>query len=270
MSATALIRRPSPRLNEGIVSHIEREPVDVARAVEQWEAYGEALRRSGWRTVEVAPADDCPDSVFVEDTMVVFGGTVVISRPGTPTRQPETTAAEESVSRFGYDVHRITAPGTLDGGDILKVGDIMYVARGGRTNGEGIRQLRAAFAPLGVRVIAVPLTKVLHLKTAVTALPDGTIIGWRPALDDPGFFPHFMPMPEESGSHVVLLGGDKVLMADNAPRSADLISDLGYTPVPVDISEFEKLEGCVTCLSVRLRNIPSAKPTAGGPGRRSN
>ena len=258
MSATALIRRPSSRLTEGIVSHIEREPVDVARAVEQWDAYGEALRRSGWRTVEVPPVDDCPDSVFVEDTMVVFAGTVVISRPGTPTRQPETTAAEETISRFGYDVHRITAPGTLDGGDVLKVGDIMYVARGGRTNGEGIRQLRAAFAPLGVRVIAVPLTKVLHLKTAVTALPDGTIIGWPPALDDPGFFPHFMPMPEESGSHVVLLGGDLLLMADNAPRSADLLSDLGYTPVPVDISEFEKLEGCVTCLSVRLRDIPTA------------
>ena len=155
MSATALIRRPSSHLDEGIVSHIEREPVDVARAVEQWEAYGRRrLRTSGWRTVEVPPADNCPDSVFVEDTMVVFGGTVVISRPGTPTRQPETTAAEQTVSTFGYDVHRITAPGTLDGGDVLKVGDIMYVARGGRTNGEGIRQLRAVFSPLGVRVIA--------------------------------------------------------------------------------------------------------------------
>ena len=258
MSATALIRQPSSRLNEGIVSHIEREPIDVARAVEQWQAYGEALRKTGWRTVEVPPADDCPDSVFVEDTMVVFGGTAVISRPGSPTRQPETTAAEETVSRFGYQVHRIKAPGTLDGGDILKVGDIMYVARGGRTNGEGIRQLRGGVRAAGRRVIAVPLTKVLHLKTAVTALPDGTIIGWPPALDDPGFFPHFMAMPEESGSHVVLLGADTVLMADNAPRSAELLSDLGYTPVPVDISEFEKLEGCVTCLSVRLRDIPSA------------
>jgi dimethylargininase len=257
MSATALIRRPSSHLDEGVVSHIEREPVDVARAVEQWEGYVAVLQTAGWHTVEVPPADNCPDSVFVEDTMVVFGGTVVISRPGTPTREPETTAAEETVSTFGYDVQRITAPGTLDGGDVLKVDDIMYVARGGRTNGEGIRQLRAVFSPIGVRVIAVPLTKVLHLKTAVTALPDGTIIGWPPALDDPGFFPHFMAMPEESGAHVVLLGGDSVLMADNAPRSADLLSDLGYTPVRVDISEFEKLEGCVTCLSVRLRNIPS-------------
>ena len=93
MSATALIRHPSSRLDEGIVSHIAREPVDVARAVEQWEAYGEALRGSGWRTVEVPPADNCPDSVFVEDTMVVFGATVVISRrarrPASPRPPPQ-------------------------------------------------------------------------------------------------------------------------------------------------------------------------------------
>jgi dimethylargininase len=259
MSATALIRRPSSRLNDGIVSHIERQPVDAERAIEQWEAYGEALRGAGWRTVEVAPAEDCPDSVFVEDTMVVYAGTAVIARPGAPSRRPETTAAEETVAGFGYDVHRITAPGTLDGGDVLKVDDIVYVARGGRTNGEGIRQLRTVLAPLGARVIAVPLTKVLHLKSAVTALPDGTIIGWPPALDEPGFFPHFTPMPEESGAHVVLLGGHSVLMAADAPRSAERISDLGYTPVLVDISEFEKLEGCVTCLSVRLRE-PPARP----------
>jgi len=134
MSATALIRRPSAHLDEGIVSHIEREPVDVARAVEQWDGYVAALQTSGWHTVEVPPADDCPDSVFVEDTMVVFGGTVVISRPGTPTRQPETIAAEQTVSTFGYDVRRITAPGTLDGGDVLKVGDVMYVDACGVVN----------------------------------------------------------------------------------------------------------------------------------------
>jgi dimethylargininase len=257
---TALIRRPSSRLDEGIVSHIERLPVDVERAVDQWEAYGAALRTAGWHTVEVPPANDCPDSVFVEDTMVVYGGTAVIAKPAAPARMPETAAAQETVAGFGYDVHHITAPGTLDGGDVLKVADVMYVGQSRRTNGEGIRQLRSVFSPLGVRVIAVPLTKVLHLKTAVTALPDGTIIGWPPALDDPGFFPHFVGMPEESGSHVVLLDDQSVLIAAGAPRSADLIARLGYTPVPVDISEFEKLEGCVTCLSVRLRELPPSSP----------
>ena len=93
----------------------------------------------------------------------------------------------------------------------------MYVGRGGRTNGEGIRQLRAALAPLGATVIGVPLTKVLHLKSAATALPDGTIIGYPPLVDDPGFFPHFLPVPEESGAHVVLLGDDRLLMSATRP-----------------------------------------------------
>ena len=99
----------------------------------------------------------------------------------------------------------------------------------------------------------VPTTKVLHLKSAVTALPDGTIIGYRPLVDDPGLFPRFLGMPEESGAHVVCLGGDRVLMAASCPRSVELVADLGYDPIVVDISEYEKLEGCVTCLSIRLR-----------------
>ncbi|MET9871644.1 arginine deiminase family protein, partial [Streptomyces sp. NPDC006386] len=146
-------------------------------------------------------------------------------------------------------------PGTLDGGDVLKVGDTVYVGRGGRTNAAGVQQLRAAFEPLGARVVAVPVSKVLHLKTAVTALPDGTVIGHIPKMDAPSLFARFLPVPEESGAHVVLLGGDKLLMAASAPKTAELFSDLGYEPVVVDISEFEKLEGCVTCLSVRLREL---------------
>jgi len=98
---------------------------------------------------------------------------------------------------------------------------------------------------------------VLHLKSAVTALPDGTIIGYPPLVDDPGFWPHFRPMPEEGGSHVVDLGDGRLLMAASAPRSAELIADLGFAPIVVEISEFEKLEGCVTCLSVRLRQAPA-------------
>ena len=152
-------------------------------------------------------------------------------------------------------MNRIHAPGTLDGGDVLKVGDTIYVGRGGRTNAEGIRQLRRILEPLGATVVAVPLTKVLHLKSAVTALPDGSIIGYAPLVDDPQLFPRFVSVPEESGAHVVLLGGGKLLMAADCPGSAELFTQLGYTPVTVDISEFEKLEGCVTCLSVRIRGM---------------
>jgi dimethylargininase len=94
---------------------------------------------------------------------------------------------------------------------------------------------------------------VLHLKSAVTALPDGTVIGWDPAVDDPTLFPKYLSMPEESGAHVVVIDDHRVLMAADAPQSAALLRSRGYEVICVDISEYEKLEGCVTCLSVRLR-----------------
>jgi dimethylargininase len=98
---------------------------------------------------------------------------------------------------------------------------------------------------------------VLHLKSAVTALPDGTVVGYEPLVDDPAVWPSFLPVPEESGSHVVLLGDDQVLMSSDAPLSQALFEERGLDVVAVDISEFIKLEGCVTCLSVRLRQSPA-------------
>ena len=112
-------------------------------------------------------------------------------------------------------------------------------------------------APHGYNVVGVPTHKVLHLKSAVTALPDGTVIGYPPLVDDATAFQSFRAVPEEGGAHVVLLGEGRLLMSSSAPQSAALFTQLGYMPVCVDISEFEKLEGCVTCLSVRLRDLPA-------------
>ncbi|MFD5573270.1 dimethylargininase [Streptomyces cadmiisoli] len=254
-SKKALVRRPGPRLAEGLVTHVERTEVDLARATEQWEAYVEALRTHGWETVEVDPADDCPDAVFVEDAVVMYKNVALIARPGAESRRDETAGVEEVVASLGCSVNWVWEPGTLEGGDVLKIGDTIYVGRGGRTNAAGLQQLRAAFEPLGARVVAVPVSRVLHLKSAVTALPDGTVVGHIPLMDTPSLFGRFLHVPEESGSHVVLLGGDKLLMAAGAPKTAELFKELGYTPVVVDISEFERLEGCVTCLSVRLRDL---------------
>lgn len=256
-SRKALVRRPGPRLAEGLVTHLERVPVDVEAAVRQWERYVRVLDEHGWQTVEVPPEDGCPDSVFVEDAVVVHRGAALVCRPGAPARRPETAAVEESVRALGYAVHPMHAPATLDGGDVLKTGDTVYVGRGGRTNDQGIRRLREVFEPLGARVIPVPVSRVLHLKSAVTALPDGSVIGYPPLAEFRSLFPHFRPVPEEAGAHVVLLGGDRLLMASSAPRSAEMFAGLGYEPIPVDIGEFEKLEGCVTCLSVRLRELPA-------------
>ena len=249
----ALVRPPSTRLADGIVTHIERRPIDIALARTQWAAYVEALRGVGWHIHEIDARDDCPDSVFVEDTVVMIGDMAVIARPGSDSRKPEVDAVESAVRTLGCRIERIVAPGTLDGGDVLKVGSTIYVGRGGRTNAEGIAQLTALAEPSGATVITVPVTKVLHLKSAVTALPDGTIIGWDPAVDNASIFPNYRSMPEESGAHVVVIDDHRILMAADAPQSAALLEQLGYEVIRVDISEFIKLEGCVTCLSVRLR-----------------
>lgn len=256
MTPTALVRRPGSRLAEGIVTHVERQSVDVGLALAQWGRYVEALAAAGWRTVEVPPADECPDAAFVEDTMIVYRDVAVMAWPGAEARRPEIGDAERVVAGLGLSIDRIRPPGTLDGGDVLKVDDTVYVGSGGRTNAEGVRQLREILTPLGATVVAVPVRKVLHLKSAVTALPDGTVIGYPPLVDDPDAFPRFVAVPEESGSHVVLLGRERLLMAASCPRSAELLAGLGYEPVIVEIGEFEKLEACVTCLSVRLRDLP--------------
>ena len=229
--------------------------MDVAVAQRQWDGYVAALNASGWRTLEAPPAADCPDGVFVEDTVVVFGAFAVVTRPGPPSRRTEIDAMPEVLGALELEVARIDPPGTLDGGDVLKVGTDVYVGHGGRTNASGVRQLRQLLEPRGHRVIAVPVTKVLHLKSAVTALPDGTVIGYEPLVDDARIFPRFRPMPEESGAHVVVLDEEQVLMAADCPLSAALVQSLGYDVVTVDIGEFQKLEACVTCLSVRLRHL---------------
>jgi dimethylargininase len=249
----ALVRRPSPRLAEGLLTHLQRVPVDLELARRQWERYVQALRAEGWEIVEVPAEDDCPDSVFVEDTVVVYGNLAVISRPGAEERKPETAGTEQTLRRLGYRIARIEAPGTLDGGDVLKHDGTVWVGVGGRTNRAGVDQLAHLLSPLGAQVVAVPLTKVLHLKSAVTALPDGTVVGFEPVVDDPGIWPRFLAVPEEPGAHVVLLDADTVLMSTSAPRTRARYESMGLRVVAVDMTEFEKLEGCVTCLSVRLR-----------------
>lgn len=250
---TALVRRPGPRLAEGLTTQQLATPVDLELALAQWHRYVDVLSSAGWAVEEVEPADDCPDAVFVEDAVVVSRGVAVITRPGAPSRRGEVLGVEKLVGSLGLAAVHVSAPGTLDGGDVLKVGDTVYVGRGGRTNGDGIRQLRSVLDRQGLRTVAVPVTSVLHLKSAVTALPDGTVIGHPDSVDHPSMFPSFLPVPEPSGAHVVVLGGGRLLMASDAPRSAALFTELGYEPVCVDIGEFQKLDGCVTCLSVRIR-----------------
>ena len=252
-----LVRRPSPDLDAGELTHLERQSVDPHLALEQWRAYVDVFRRAGWAVTEVEPADGHPDGVFVEDTVVVFDDLAVLTSPGAASRVGEVASTarvlEQLAAARGLATARIEPPGHLEGGDVLKVGRTAYVGRSTRTDTGGIAQLRALVEPRGWTVVTVPVTKVLHLKSGVTALPDGTVIGWEPNVDDPALFERFLRVPEEHGTAVVDLGDGAVVMSADAPRTAALLRERGLAVHEVAISEFEKLEGCVTCLSVRVR-----------------
>jgi len=250
------VRRPGPKLAEGIVTHVARQAVDIELAAAQHAGYCAALAASGWEIHEVAPAPECPDAVFIEDTLVVVGDLAIVTRPGAPARRAEVASAQSAAAGLGLRIASITEPGTLDGGDVLQVAGTIYIGRGGRTNGEGIRQMRAA---TGARVVPILISKVLHLKSAVTALPDGTFLTLPGAVPN-GLFPGLREVEEEPGCHVVPIGGDRILISASAPRTTDLLADLGFEPVVVQIGEFEKLEGCVTCLSVLIPTGGAGSP----------
>ncbi|MBW9109784.1 N(G),N(G)-dimethylarginine dimethylaminohydrolase [Microbacterium trichothecenolyticum] len=249
-----LVRRPSPRLAEGELTHIERVPVDAELAQHQWDSYVDVFRRRGWEVVEVDPADEHADGVFIEDAVVMFGDLAVLTSPGAESRRGEIASARSALEGAGIPYRAIELPGTLDGGDVLKIGRTVYVGRTLRTNDEGIAQLRDLLSPRGWSVVAVPVSKVLHLKSGVTALPDGTVVGFEPLVDDPGAYPDFLAVPEEHGTAVVVLDDATVLMSADAPETAELYRSRGLEVITTPITEFEKLEGCVTCLSVRVRD----------------
>ncbi|MFE1103682.1 dimethylargininase [Nocardiopsis alba] len=247
----ALTRPPGHRLSEGIVTHLSRSVVDPVLAARQYTIYQEALASAGWRVVEVDPAPEHPDAVFVEDTLVVCENLAVVTRPGARERRGEVEGAERAARSLGLRVARIEKPGNLDGGDVLQVGNTVYVGVGGRTDEEGADQLERLLAPLGREVRRVRLGRVLHLKSAVTALPDGSLIGLPEAVESADL-PPIRPVAEEPGAHVVPLGGRDVLVSAAATETVHLLTAERLRVLPVDISEFEKLEGCVTCLSVLI------------------
>jgi dimethylargininase len=247
----ALTRAISPRLAEGELTHLERSPIDLEAARAQHAAYVRALVALGCEVREVEAAPAYPDSVFIEDTAVVFDEIAVIARPGAESRRGETAAVERALQPLRPLAH-IVAPGTLDGGDVLVVGQRVFVGRTLRTNDEGIAQLRAALAPFGYTVEGVTVTGCLHLKSAATALDDRTVLV-NPAWIAPDAFEGLARVEvdptEPMGANVVRVG-DALLYGAAYPQTLARLVARGYAPVCVDASEVAKAEGAVTCCSL--------------------
>jgi len=251
MTRIALVREVSPGIAGCELTHLDRTPIDPARAVSQHAEYVAALAEAGCEVRWLAPAPDLPDAVFVEDAAVVLDRLAVITRPGAESRRPEVTSVAAALKAF-RPLHYIREPGTLDGGDVMLAGRTLYVGETERTNVAGIAQLRDIVAPAGYQVRAVPVHGCLHLKTAVTALgPEVLLINraWTDATIFEGFQLIDIDPGEPFAGNSLLVDGS-VIHAKEFPRTGSRLEAAGFRVRPVVASELAKAEGGVTCCSL--------------------
>jgi dimethylargininase len=250
----AFTREVSPALAECELTHLARQPIDVARAARQHESYERCLMELGCRVCRVPGGREKADGVFIEDTAVVLDELAVITRPGAESRRAETADVANAL-RPHRPLLSIESPGTLDGGDVLRVGRSVYVGLSSRSNLDGIRQLAHHLASFGYGVCAVEVSGALHLKSAVTEVAERTLLINRDWVR-PETFPGLELIPvdpaEPFGGNALRIGGT-VIYPSAFPRTRTALEARGIAVRVVDASELAKAEGGVTCCSLILR-----------------
>lgn len=251
---TAITRAVSPALGRCELTHLERAPIDVGMARVQHAWYEAVLESLGCRLVRL-PADPAqPDSVFVEDTAVVLDEVAVLTRPGAPSRRPETAAMAEALEPF-RPLLRLDDPATLDGGDVLVLDRTLFVGLSSRTNAAAVDQLGQLLEPYGYAVRAVPVSGCLHLKSAVTWAGEDRLLA-NPSWVDPAEFGDWRVVevdPEEPYAANVLVVDGRVVSPDSFPLTRRRLEAAGVKVHLVDVEELQKAEGAVTCCSLVFR-----------------
>jgi dimethylargininase len=246
------ITRPVPAsLAQCELTHLDRVAIDVHRASAQHHAYEAALASLGCTIRHLPAADDLPDSVFVEDVAIVLDEVAVLTRPGAVSRRAERESVAPVVSQY-RDLLAITAPGTLDGGDVLRLGRTLYVGLSTRTNDDGARQLARLVGRFGYEVRSIQTSACLHLKSAATALAADRVL-CNPAWLDAWVFEGVdlvTVAPGEPHAANVLRIGDALLCAAAHERTTEELRARGYAVTVVDVSELAKAEAGVTCCSL--------------------
>ena len=247
----AITRQVSPAITACELTHLEREPIDLDLAIEQHRRYEASLAALGCDVRRLPAEPDLPDSVFVEDIAIVLDELAIVTRPGSESRRAERRSVAEGLARYRRS-KRIEAPGTLDGGDVLRSGRTLFVGRSSRTNTAGIEQLRAVSEPLGYVVIPVDVTGCLHLKSAVTAVAEDMVLINRNWIDAAAFA-HLDGIdvdPSEPHAANALWVGGTVVCPAAYPGTRQRMEDRGVVVEVVDVSELAKAEGGVTCCSL--------------------
>jgi len=249
----ALLREVSPSLAACELSFLTREPVDIERARAQHAHYAAELTALGCSIEWLAPLPDHADAVFVEDTAVVLPEVAVITRLGVASRRNEVESVASTLAGH-RPLKRIVAPGSLEGGDVVRIGRNLYVGASGRSNAAGIEQLRAALAPFGYRVASVAMRDCLHLKSAVTFIPPDIVLVNR-AWVDPNVFDARTAIEVDDGepfaANTLTVQG-VTLMSAAFPRTEQRLRDAGLTTRALDVSELQKAEAALTCMSLML------------------
>jgi dimethylargininase len=249
---TIAVTRPvSPSLAQCELTHLAREPIDVARAGAQHGAYEDLLKSLGAEIVRVPASPDHPDAVFIEDTAIVLDEVAVITRPGATSREKETEAVAPVLARYRSLV-TLEPPATLDGGDVLTVGRTLYVGRSTRTNPEGIEQLRALVRPFDYHVVPVDFAGCLHLKSAVTLLADRLLLlnpAWVSADAFPGCEAMAVALREPYGANALRIG-ESVVFPSQYPKTLHALVARGLRVSSIDYRELAKAEGGVSCCSL--------------------
>jgi dimethylargininase len=254
MFSHAITRIPGPDYPKGLTTSALPVP-DLELTLRQHDAYVRCLESLGLN-VEVLPAaPGFPDACFVEDTAVVVRETAVITRPGAPSRTGETVHIEAALAAH-LPLSRIKAPGTLDGGDILQVGKRFFIGVSDRTNDEGARQLAAILAVHGYESSIIRVAAGLHLKSSLNFVGENTMLvtadfAGHPAIAD--FKQIVCPADEEYAANTLLVNGT-LIMPTGYPRTRALLEPLSLPIVELDTSEYRKMDGGLTCLSLRLQN----------------
>ena len=256
MFRRAIVRTPGKNFADGLTTVHFGKP-DFSKALAQHAAYCEALEQCSVQLVRLDADLDHPDSTFVEDTAVLTGRSAILTRPGAPTRILEVAVIRETVERFFSTIHQIEFPGTLDGGDVCEAGSHFFIGVSHRTNAEGARQLGELLAAEGYTFSVVDIrnmTSILHLKSGIAYLENKNLVVMAELANRKEFAGyHLVRIPaEESYACNCVLVNDRVLLPCGFPGLNATLTGLGYDPLLLDMSEFRKMDGGLSCLSLRF------------------
>lgn len=256
MFKNVIVRRPSKSMTEGITSSPELGKPDYENAIKQHESYVEALKKCGVKVTILEELEEFPDSCFVEDAALLTEKCAIITRPGALSRRKETERIVDTIEKF-YDMENIeyiVEPGTLEGGDVMMVGDTFYVGLSERTNEEGIDQLTLILQKYEYKCITVSLEEVLHLKTGLAYLENNNLLVAGEFIEKnifKGFTKIVVPEGEKYAANCIWVN-DKVLVPEGYKEVKRLVEKAGYEVIIVDTSEYRKLDGGLSCLSLRF------------------